>query len=147
MPVVSSGRESSAGWWWGFGLLMALPAVLSAVLGLWAVRAERIERDDLVRRQQTQVARLVDGVIATVMAELETELSQTPLFSFNRQRLLTFNEERVYFGDFGLRPETVTAFSDWPSSVQQTIEQARAAEAQQRLQQATTLYERVSRRQ
>ena len=61
------------------------------------------------------------------MAELETELSrekveravgtdglprtETPLVSFNRQGLLTFPSDRVYFGDFGLRPARLTAFS------------------------------------
>ena len=161
MRIIPALPKSSRAWWWGFGLLIAVPALALAFLGLWAVRAERIEREQQIRRQQTQVAQLADGAIATVLARLETELSRAeadrpgsadelprpeiPIFSFDQQGLLTFPHDRVYFGDFGLRPAALPAFPDWSSSVRQLIEQARAAEAQQRLQEAVTLYQRVIR--
>ena len=159
MRIVRTLPKSSATWWWGFALLIALPALVLSSLGVWAVRAERIERVQQIRRQQSQVAQLADGAIATILARLDTELSRVeadppgsadelprpviPVFSFDQQGLLTFPYDRVYFGDFGLRPTAITAFPDWSPSVQQLVEQARAAEAQQRLPEAVNLYQRV----
>src|SRR5437870_9475760 len=63
-------------WSWGFGLFIALPALALALLGLRAVRAERIERDQQLREQQTQVARLIDAAISNRLGALEVELRQ-----------------------------------------------------------------------
>ncbi len=161
MRIIPALSKSSATWWWVFGLLIAAPALALAILGLWAARAERIEREQQLRRQQTQVVQLIDGAVTTVLTGLETELRRVaverpasalgaepdlpdiPVFSYDQQGLLTFLRDRVYFGDFGVRPTALTALSDWPPSVQRLIEQAHAAEAQQRSQEAVTLYRRI----
>ena len=44
MRIVDVVSRSNRAWWWLFGLLTVLPAIALALLGLWAVRAEPIER-------------------------------------------------------------------------------------------------------
>src|SRR5436305_13768433 len=63
-------------WSWGFGLFIAVPALALALLGLRAVRAERIEREQQLREQQVQVARLIDASLSSRMAALGEELKQ-----------------------------------------------------------------------
>src|SRR5437870_10008412 len=63
-------------WSWGFGLFIALPALALALLGLRAVRAERIEREQQLREQQVQLGRLIDAAISNRMASLQVELRQ-----------------------------------------------------------------------
>src|SRR5438876_9770422 len=60
-------------WSWGFGLFIALPALALALLGLRAVRAERIEREQQMREQQVQVARLIDAAVSSKISGLEVE--------------------------------------------------------------------------
>src|SRR5262245_38247739 len=71
MRHLAASLKSGWTWWWGFGLLIALPALALALLGLRAVRAERIEREQQVREQQTQIARLADAALANALSELE----------------------------------------------------------------------------
>jgi Tfp pilus assembly protein PilV len=47
-------------------LLIAAPALLLALLGLRAVGAERIEREQQAREQQTQLSRLANNEFATI---------------------------------------------------------------------------------
>src|SRR5688572_23647723 len=63
-------------WSWGFGLFIALPALALALLGLRAVRAERIEREQQLREQQVQVARLIDAAMSNRIGALTAELRQ-----------------------------------------------------------------------
>ena len=143
-------------WWWGFGLLIALPALALAILGLRAVRAERIEREQQLRDRQAQTARLADAAIRAALAEIEHELrvhdssnqnisppgvgdSGILLFSCDRSGQLRFSNDRVYFGD---SPQDSTRV-DWTASVDQLVEQARAAEAQQRASLAVIFYNRI----
>ncbi len=143
-------------WWWGFGLLIALPALALAILGLRAVRADRIEREQQLRDRQTQTARLADVAIRAALAELERQLrlrdssdqngsppevedSDVYFFTYDRAGRLSFSRDRVYFGD-SLRDSTMV---QWTASVEQLVEQARAAEAQQRTGQAMMFYNRI----
>jgi signal transduction histidine kinase len=138
-------------------VLIALPAVALAVLGLRAIRAERFEREQQARERQTQVTRLADAAIANAFAELEhglrrletrrqdrvvesvREFSNLTVFSFDRRGLLSFHRERVYVGEFGGRP----AFT--PSlATEQLIEQTQSAEAQGRTREAVTVYRRIT---
>src|SRR6185503_17473057 len=106
MCHLAASLKSGWTWWWGFGLLIAVPALALALLGLRAVRAERIEREQQVREQQTQVARLADAALANALSELEHALQReaAPLqandfvFSFEPQGLLVFQRDRVWFG-------------------------------------------------
>jgi len=142
-------------------VLIAVPALALALLGLRVVRTERIEREQQLRQQQTQVAHLADAAIANAFAELESELrraetggqalvgalnstlSDLPVFSFDRRGLLTFHRERVYSARFGERPALKTSRTEWSLLTEQLIEQAQAAEAQQRTREALTIYRQI----
>ena len=156
MRIVRPDLGSRMTWWWGFGLLIAVPALTLAILGLRAVRAERIEREQLLRDRQMQTARLADAAIRASLAEIEHQLrvhdssdqDRSPLavedsaihfFSYDRSGQLRFNSDRVYFGD---SPQNATRV-DWTASVDQLVEQARAAEAQKRASLAIMFYNRI----
>jgi signal transduction histidine kinase len=156
MRIVRHELSSRMTWWWGFGLLIAVPALALAILGLRAVRSERIEREQQLRDRQAQTARLADAAIRDALAEIERQLrlrdsldqnisppdvedSGIHFFSYDRSGQLRFGRDRVYFGD-SLRDSTRV---DWTASVEQLVEQARAAEAQQRTSQAIILYNRI----
>lgn len=135
---------------WGFGLLIAVPALALAILGLRAVRAERIEREQQLREQQTQVARLIDAAISNRLSALEGELRQSAnrnadpnnehssgayIFSLSSDNILKFPNQRIYFGE---QPTPV-----WSATTEDLIDQAQAANAQGRDLEALRLYRRV----
>src|SRR2546428_8257170 len=117
-------------WSWGFGLLIALPALALALLGLRAVRAERIEREQQLRDQQTQVARLIGAAISNRLGALEVELRHSPnrsadenneqsngayIFSLERDNNeLRFPNQRAYFGEQSTRV--------WPANTENLID-------------------------
>ncbi|MBI1764199.1 MAG: HAMP domain-containing histidine kinase [Acidobacteria bacterium] len=137
-------------WWWGFGLLIAVPALALALLGLRAVRAERIEREQQIREQQTQIARLADAALAGALSELEnaTQRAVEPVtgndvvFTFEPPGLLIFQRDRIWFGETDAAAKLRAA--DWLPATQRLIEQAQAAEAQGSLPAASSLYHRLS---
>src|SRR6266404_2258913 len=156
MRIVRPELGSRMTWWWGFCLLIAVPALALAILGLRAVRAERIEREQQLHERQTQTARLADAAIRVALAEIEHQLriydssdpnispptvedSSIHFFSYARSGQLRFNSDRVYFGD---SPQDSTR-DDWTPSVDQLVEQARAAEAQKRASLAIIFYDRI----
>jgi signal transduction histidine kinase len=118
---------------------------------LRAVRAERIEREQQVREQQTQIARLADAALANALSELENALQRAveaaPLqandfvFTLEPQGLLVFQRDRVWFGETDAAKLRAV---DWAMATQQLIEQAQAAEAQGSLHAAASLYRRLS---
>ena len=137
-------------WSWGFGLFIAVPALALALLGLRAVRAERIEREQQIREQQVQVARLIDAAISSKISGLEVELrrkagqnfdeperalSGSYSFALDQNNVLKFPSQRVYFGEQPtlIRPETIETL----------IEQSQAAKAQGRGAEALALYRRI----
>ncbi len=140
-----------SGWnrWWGVGLLVAAPALALAVLGLRAVRAERIEREQQLLEQQAQSARLADGALANLFEDLARRLrlkdgadqtaieSSFTLLSLDRSGVLRFMRERVYFGDSSEHQAA------WPAKIEILVEEAQAAEAQQRAREAAFLYRRI----
>ncbi len=125
-------------WWWIFGLFIAVPALALALLGLRAVRAERIERRQQIRDQQAQIARLADAAISNALAKAEGAVE----FTLDSQGLLVFPREKVYFGEFGQRPLWLNR--QWSLATQRWIDDAQAAEAQQRPQDAAAVYRRIA---
>jgi signal transduction histidine kinase len=121
-----------------------VPALALAVLGLRAVRLERIERQQQLREQQAQTARLAVAAISAALAQIETSEAASgdyPAFSLEQGGLVLFPRERVYFGEFGRQP--AFARRGWLASTRQLIDQAQAAEAQQRAKDAVPLYQRL----
>ena len=102
--------------WRAFALLVAIPALLLAWLGLRAVGAERLEVEQRLRDQQANVAQLVDAAIANTLADVARALPRdgvppvgTPVV-FAASGLVTFPRDRVYFGPFAQHPgERITA--------------------------------------
>src|SRR5438552_3821824 len=127
-----------------------VPALALALLGLRAVRAERIEREQQLREQQVQVARLIDASMSSRLAALGVELKQQEdqnfdaaqqalsgiyVFKLEQNNLLKFPRQRVYFGE---QPTLV-----WPATTETLIEQAQAAKAQGHSGEALALYRRI----
>ena len=161
MRLISFPLRSGWTWWCGFGLLIALPALALAVLGLRAGRAERIEREQQLHEQQKQIARLADAAITNSFVALEGELrrleisapdltpeseraiADLPLFSFDRQGQLIFQRERVYFGEIHAHAIASARLIAWPPVTTQLIEQAQAAETQGHKREAADIYRRL----
>lgn len=136
-------------WRWSFGLLVAVPALVLALLGMRAVRAERLEREQQLRDRQAQTAQLVDAGMRLAFSEIERELQQREsapetgppregvhFFSFERSGRIVFSDDRLYFA-----PQSDAI--DWPVIVEELIERARAAETQHRASEAGNLYRRI----
>src|SRR5262245_32229912 len=113
-------------WWWIFGLLIGVPSVTLALMGLRTVRLERIERRQQVRDLQTQIARFIDSTIANALSNEETAVA----YHLDADGLLIFPAHRLYFGRLGQRPAVMD--HQWPAATKQWIDEAQAAEAQQR---------------
>ncbi len=117
-------RLPLAGRAWGrvFVLGIATPALALSWLGLRAVGADAIEREQRVRDRQTQLAGLAAAAIATLLASLEADRRQpedawssqagartagrdplSPVL-FDSAGVVAFPGDRVYFGDFGRQP-------------------------------------------
>jgi signal transduction histidine kinase len=149
-------------WWWGFGLLITLPALILALLGLRAVRIERLELNQQLREQQTQIARLADAAIANALTELDTELNRTdnaepkadgsPLvgaqgyvFSVHPQDILIFRKEKVFFGASPRSTEVIGELVPVIGpNIEEQVERAQAAEAQGRPGEALNIYSRIA---
>lgn len=137
-------------WWLSFSLLIAMPAFALALLGLRAVRAERIEREQQLREQQAQASRLANTAIANALERLEGELrraddgsqklSDLIVFSFNRNGLMSFHRDRVYFDEQSLWHNS---HAEWSPETESLIEQAQIAEAQQHLREAAIAYRKL----
>lgn len=149
----------SLNWWWALAVLITAPALTLAVLGLGAVRAERIDREQQLRDQQAQLARLADAALAHCLDQLESELraidlravvrsdesalSDTFVFTFDRRGLLTFDHERIYFGNRTDLATLGVSTPEWSPATEQLIEQAQSAEAQKRGPDAIATYRRI----
>src|SRR5687767_8254235 len=68
-------------WWWVFSILIAGPALVLALLGLRAMRADGIEREQQLRDRQTQTARLADAAIQNAMERIAAQLDRLDIES------------------------------------------------------------------
>lgn len=160
MRLLPSRRVSGRVWWTLFALLIAVPALALAALGLRAVRGDRVEADQQLRLQQQRVAELADAAIETVLGQIATELSRltgrrpaqnamlpadAPIMVFDRSGLVTFQRDRLYFGPFGRVPVERAALTDWPPTLSKSIEEAQALEIQRRPADAIAVFDRIGR--
>jgi two-component system phosphate regulon sensor histidine kinase PhoR len=123
-------------WWWIFGAFIAAPGVALALLGLRAIRADDIERQGLRRERHSAVASLSDVAIATAlarflaMAPTSRETNVLP-FEIDRQGVVSFPVDRVFFGPFGLTPVSLANLED--DAARAAILQGRHRAAAQRV--------------
>ncbi len=151
---------SFRGWWFIVALVVG-PAIILAALGLRALSLERTGREQELWREQSRLVLLVDGAISNAIAAIESDLRQgesgsaanstaqeagrsVPFtrFELDRRGLLVFPDDRVFFGEVGLRPAQAPAFS-LSNQVVQAIEQARTAEARNEHETALNAYRRI----
>src|SRR5262245_36802226 len=108
-------------WWLVFSILIAGPALALALLGLRAIRSDRIEREQSLRDQQSRIARLADAAIQNAVRSIATRLDQLdmaslikrsptppeeefPVFVLDRSDVLSFPRERIYFAAVNVHP-------------------------------------------
>jgi len=150
-------------WWSVFGLLIAVPALVLAGFGLRAIRADRIEREQQVREQQTQVARLADAALGNAVERVIAQLDRTDLdtlvatvpawteesafepFVLDAHDIVGFPRHRIYFGAAGQLPQFLQDERTLPPAVIQLVADAQAMEAQQRKTEAVSLYREAAR--
>lgn len=159
MRLLRRSRISLGGWWRLFAVVIAAPALLLSWLGLRAVGADRIERAQRLRDQQSQLANIADASLLNALTGLETELqgydagragsadaplAAVQLVTFHRSGLVTFPRDRVYFGRFGQAPAE-RANTIWPEHLVALIEAAQALEARGHGGKAAELYARLAR--
>ena len=162
MRLVRFSRRAKPTWWWVFSVLIAAPAVVLAGLGLWALRAERLDTERRHQEHLRQFARYVDTSLDSLLARLLAELrsvdprqpvwpgelrellGEVSIFSLDPDGLLTFPSERVYFGDFGETPADVRGGTAGREPERQAlIDLAQAAEARGEMQGAKQYYQRL----
>ena len=136
-------------WWWIFGLFIAAPALVLALLGLQAIRAREIEREQILRDQQTQLARLVDSALASAFdrvaadALAATDEDERVTFEIDDRGVISFPRDRVFFGPFGATPASLAGPRPLSPEFLMLVDRAQAAEAQGRAGEARALYERI----
>jgi signal transduction histidine kinase len=134
-------------WWLIFSAFIATPAVALSVLGVRSIRAADIERDQRLRDEQAAVARLADGALEAALARAGDRGASARSdhhipFVLEQNGVLVFPADRVYAAPFGLKPSAMV--DDSPvGSVAATIDEAQAAEAQQRYGDARRAYGRL----
>jgi signal transduction histidine kinase len=156
--ALRSRRLFGRAWWLLFALLVGVPALTLSVLGLRAGRADRLESEQQLRAQQRQIAQLADVAIQNVIAQFETALARpaasdaaaaeagaTTLVVFHQSGLITFPQDRLYFGPFGRAPRARSNLTDWPPAVSALIDGAQAAEAQHQVDAAIDAFARIGR--
>ena len=149
-------------WWWVFCFLIAGPALVLALLGVRALRADRIEREQQLREQQTQSARLADGALANAIDRIAAQLDRVdvdsvpkqtrtavddpdfPVFVVDERAILGILSSRIYFGEPGARPSFLRP-AELPSELSLLVTRAQAMEAQRRKPEAIELYRQAAR--
>ena len=140
-------------WWWVFGLFIATPALVLALLGLQAIRAREIEREQGLRDQQAQLVKLVDSALASAFDLIAAQLAADPLvaadeddrvtFEIDDHGVISFPRDRVFFGPFGAAPASLAGPRPLSGELLMLVDEAQAAEAQGRDGEARALYERI----
>lgn len=140
-------------WWWVFGLFIATPALVLALLGLQAIRAREIEREQGLRDQQAQLARLVDAALASAFDRMAAQVAAGALgaagedervtFEVDDHGVISFPRDRVFFGPFGAAPASLAGPRPVSGELLMLVDEAQAAEAQGRDAEARALYERI----
>lgn len=140
-------------WWWVFGLFIATPALVLALLGLQTIRAREIEREQGLRDQQAQLARLVDAALASAFDRMAAQVAADALvaanedehvtFEIDDQGVISFPRDRVFFGPFGATPASLAGRRPVSGEFLMLVDEAQTAEAQGRDGEARALYERI----
>jgi signal transduction histidine kinase len=152
MPSRLSPAFVRRSWWWVFALLIAMPAVALAVLGLGVIRADDRDRERRHRERQSDVAdqirRLADASLATTLERLvadagplTTAADASIAFAIEANGTVSFPAHRVTVLPFGSAPRLAPL--PLPYATRVVTERALAAEARGRKSEASLLYDTV----
>jgi len=152
MPLGLIPSFTHRAWWWVFGLFIAAPALVLALLGLQAISAREIEREQGLRDQQAQLATLVDSALASAFDLMAAQVAADALVAADEDERVTFEiddggvisfpRDRVFFGPFGAAPASLAGRRPVSAELLMLVDDAQAADAQGRRGEARTLYER-----
>lgn len=135
-------RLGSYGWHGGLALLVVVPAAVLALLGVRAIRAERLEQQQLLRAHHRQAAGLLDAAIASRLEEIARSLTrgeeilEGDVFTIGPGGAVSFPADRLFFHGF-------SATVEWAREIEALIERAGAAEAQLRVPEAAASYRTI----
>jgi signal transduction histidine kinase len=136
----------SAHWWWGFGLLIAAPALILAVLGFRSIKSQEADRARRFDEQVRQLALSLDTALDATLSRMETDLARRkpgrvqgpPWFTLDDSGNLLFPDDKVFFSDSYVYPLL-------PLEVRQAADEALAAEAQSDYPRALDAYRKSTR--
>ncbi|HSB13979.1 MAG TPA: HAMP domain-containing sensor histidine kinase [Bryobacteraceae bacterium] len=152
MRLDSISHRSGRRWWWAFALLIATPALALALLGLRVAQLESLQRAQQTREEQSQLGRLTDTTISSMLTVLKSELARTETslaaardytpFVLEPGGRLVFPREKTYFPD----PSVLDSHSgpQWSQATSQEIERAQIAD-QQRAGEASSLFHHIGK--
>lgn len=138
-------------WWWGFGLLIATPALVLAVLGLRSVNLQEADRRHQIEEHQGQAALALDTALGAALSGLEDALlrrqtgsvDSSPWFTLSRSGELAFPSDRIVFSDFSGGPAQIP--HALPAPLQAAAEEGLAAEARSDYPRALAIYQELAR--
>ena len=96
-------QGAAVSWWWIFGLLIGIPALALAALGMSALRLEDVEERQRARDRQDQIARLAAAALTTALDRESTDAQDgrgaangTVRFEIGNDRVISFPAYRTY---------------------------------------------------
>jgi len=136
-------------WWWIFGLLIGLPALALAALGISALRLDDIEQRQRTRDRQDQIARLAGAALATALdrelsdaRDAEHDVSGTVRFEIAADQMVSFPADRTYAAPLEATPPAEAAVTISRDAFLQA-DRAQQAAAQGSSTTARTLYRQL----
>jgi two-component system sensor histidine kinase SenX3 len=142
-------KGPAAGWWWIFGLLIGIPALALAALGMSALRLEDVEQRQRTRDRQDQVARLASAALTTAFErELgnrsngQTDGSGTVRFEIGADQVISFPAQRTYAAPLEAPPPEEAAVTISREALL-LAERAQQAAVQGSVSTARTLYRQL----
>ena len=142
-------KSPVASWWWIFGLLIGIPALALAALGISALRLEDVEQRQRMRDRQDQVARLAAAALTTAfdreLADARDGREHAAVhFAVGPDRVITFPGYRTYVARLEAPPPAEAAAATIPRDALLVTDRAQEAAAQGSISRARTLYRQVA---
>lgn len=139
-------------WWWGFGLLIAAPTLVLAVLGLRSVNLQDTERRHQLDEQQGQAAFSLDTALGAALSRIEEppkrnqpgSANSSPQFTLSLSGELRFSSDKILFSDSREGPP-LRVPPALPAPLRAAVDEGLAAEAQSDYPHALDVYQRLAR--
>jgi signal transduction histidine kinase len=140
-------KGSDIGWWWWiFGLLIGIPALVLAALGISALRLDDVDQRQRARDGQDQIVRLAAAALSTAFDRESTDARGGPAdgggtvrFEVGADQVISFPVYRTYAATLGAPPPAEAALKVSGEELL-VAERAQEAAAQGNISGARTLY-------